>query len=248
MRWHALSSSGGGESALDRYAEVAQRSQLGREAPLHIASDATGIAVIGTDSDLAHTALQLMETDRRLPIALIPTGESDLLRMFGLNRDRMLARLETGAPYATDLGMCHISASHHPFVGSVCARPTRWRRLVSTAAVSVDLRGRTHDLDAWEVVVANAQHVDGQTIAPRAAVMDGTLDVQVFGGPPTRRPAVRRFRRTGLHLRSGHVWRRSAPTFAISVPASWRIAADLVAVGTGSFSVEIAPGAFDLWI
>jgi len=205
------------------------------------------IAVCGSDHDLAVAALTLGPDGP--PLAYIPTGESDLLRMFALDRSAMLHRLHTGEPYEVDLGVIELRGVTHPFVGSVKAQPNAFRRRFgASATVRIVTDRRTHTVEAWSLFVANAQHAGGETIAPRAALMDQAMDVIAIGGPPRARSMLRRQLRRGLHLRSQHVFRRSAARFTVDVPAGWTVAVDGIRVGYGGFETHLIGAAFHLWI
>lgn len=217
-------------------------SRLGLDPPRDLAAAAgsdvaaAGIAVIGGDADLAAVALARLDAGRRVPLALLPAAGSDLLRMFA----KPQSDLADGAPYPSDLGMCSHGDSITPFVSHLTGRS----RIGRTAAFTITAH-RTWEVRGWRCVVANAQHLRGRAVAPRAALMDGELDIQIHGGARRR---IRGLTRHGLHLAEPGVWRRSLGSAEIALPSPWRLAADGRDIGAGSCSVRTEVAAFDLWI
>lgn len=211
--------------------------------------ETNGLLVLGNDADLAATVETMLTTGRDVPVALIPRVNSDLLRMFGLSRMGVLGRLQTGGPYRADLGWITIGGVRRPFVAHVTASSRRpFGGLHPPARLGVSTDRRSYRLDGWWMAVANSQHVAGRNIAPKAALMDGELDVQVFGGSVTARLRLLRLAKRGLHLRHRAVWRRSVESCSVSIPDHWRVEADGVPVGTGPFEVVVDRGAFALWV
>jgi hypothetical protein len=211
-------------------------------------SEPDGLLVIGSDADLAGAALEVRKDGRRLPIALLPSGPSDLLRMFGLDRTGVLNALQTGSRYSTDLGECAIDSTIVPFVSHVAARCRGLSGVGAGRPVVVSIGERSHQLQSALVVVTNTQHFKGRTIAPRAAVMDGQLDFQSIAGTFLTRARSLRRAASGHHLRDRNVWRRSAPMGEVTVGRRWSVSADSRPVGAGPFGVRVVPEAFDLWI
>ena len=215
------------------------------QAGLDLADVDTGVVVAGPDHLLASVARRLHAAGRRGPVLFAGGEESDLLRMFAVASMSLGIRARDGGPYPCDLGTCHVGGREIPFVSHVVARS---RTGLRAHDVTVSRGSRTATVRGWQVVVANAQHLAGATIAPKSAVMDGLLDVQVLGGPLRGRAALRRALRRGLHLTSREVWRRQAGEASLEVPPGWRVAADGRPVGAGSFTIKTTRGAFDLWI
>jgi hypothetical protein len=214
---------------------------------LSVASE--GVVVAGSDADLAAAAFLAIEAGRDTPLALAPNGKSDLLRMFAVDPADAIDRLDTGERYRCDLGLCTVGGVLTPFLAHVVAGPGRLGRTVGPSApISVSTPDRVHDTTGWAVIVANAQHLGADVVAPRAALMDGVLDLQVVGGSPMRRHRIRRLRTRGFHIRQREVWRRSASAADIAIPSRWRVKIDGVIGGAGPFSVRVAPSAFDLWL
>jgi len=209
-----------------------------------------GLVVVGTDADLAAVVGFMQSAGGDLPIALVSRGDSDLLAMFGLKRADVVSRLQTGGRYRSDLGRVTIDGAERPFVTHVTAGS---RRALGSLGPSADVtiitnRKSHHHNDAWRVVACNSQHVAGRTIAPKAALTDGRIDIQVFGGSILTRNRVHRLSRRGLHLNHPAVWRRSTAMFSVVTPPHWEIRVDGIAAGSGPWEVVVQADAFDLWI
>lgn len=208
-----------------------------------------GFVVVGDDADMAATVGFMLSAGGDLPVALVSRGDSDLLAMFGLTRADVVSRLQTGGRYRADLGRVTIGGTQRPFITHVTAGSRRaFRSIGPPADVAITTNRSSQHRDAWWVVACNAQHVAGRTIAPKAALTDGRIDLQVFGGSVLARARVLRLARRGLHLNDPAVWRRSIPTAAVGAPAHWGIRVDRIAAGSGPWEVAVDTDAFDLWI
>ncbi len=207
------------------------------------------IAVVGADCDLATAAGSVHETGARPALALLPAGPSALHRMFGLDSTTAVARLRDGTRYPADLGQVTTNAGHRFFVAAASASrwPGRWTwRRPETVTITTDRR--KHEMRGSLVVAANAQHLGDRNIAPRAALMDGMLDIHAFGGSLLQRRRAWAAARRGLHAGRPGVWRRRATASQVVVPEAWSVRADGVSAGLGPFTVALIPLAFDLWI
>ncbi len=209
-----------------------------------------GLVVVGTDADLAAVVGFMLSAGGDLPIALVSRGDSDLLAMFSLKRADVVSRLQTGGRYRSDLGRVTIDGTERPFVTHVTAASRRsLGSLGSSADITIITSRRSHHHhDAWRVVASNAQHVGGRTIAPKAALTDGRIDIQVFGGSFLARTRIQRLSRRGLHLNHPAVWRRSTAFCSVVSPPQWKIRVDGIAAGSGPWEVSVQADAFDLWI
>jgi len=208
-----------------------------------------GLVVVGTDADLATVVEFMLSAGGDLPVALVSRGDSDLLPMFGLERSKVVARLQTGGRYRCDLGWVTIDGTRRPFVTHVTAASQRGPGALGPSADVVLVTNRSsHHGHAWWIVACNAQHVGGRTVAPKAALTDGKIDIQMFGGSALARARLRRLSRRGLHLTHPAVWRRSVTSCAVVAPAHWGIKVDGIAAGSGAWEVAVEAGAFDLWI
>jgi len=209
----------------------------------------TGILVVGADADLARVVTVMRSAGKDLPLSLIPNQRSDLLTMFGLNRARAIARIQSGSAYRADLGQVRIGDTIRPFVAHVAATGSRRSRLLSRReAVVITTPRRAYELAGWWVIAANAQHLAGRTIAPKAALTDGQLDLQVFGGSVLTRLRLMRLAKRGLHLRDSSLWRRSVSSGLAEIPERWAVTVDGVPAGFGPFEVSTEALAFDLWV
>jgi hypothetical protein len=208
-----------------------------------------GILVVGTDADLARVVSVMRSAGRDLPLSLIPNHRSDLLAMFGLTREGAIARIQSGSTYRSDLGEVRIGDTVRPFVAHVAATALRLSRLLPRReSVVITTPRRAYELSAWWVIAANAQHLAGRTIAPKAALTDGQLDLQVFGGSVLTRLHLKRLARRGLHLRNASLWRRSVSSGYAEIPTRWAVTVDGVPAGFGPFEVSTEALAFDLWV
>lgn len=102
---------------------------------------------------------------------------------------------------------------------------------------------------AIAIVVANGQFFGGgMNVAPRASVVDGIFDLQVFRGP--RRKALTVMPRVirGMHLTHKNVRRLTGGTVEIEVPSAWPIEADGEVLGSGSISISVLPAAIEFKI
>ncbi len=257
MSWVVIAAAGP-KSDLSEIASVASTSRIREatdDASLAAAvrqattEGADRIAVVGTDRDLAIAAGAVLDAPVRPALALVPTQASDIHRMFGLDRRAAIGRLQAGSRYPADLGRVRGSFGEHFFVGSVAAsRIVRMWWLMRADPIRIETRRGVHEHRASLVVAANAQHLQGRTIAPRAALMDGALDVQSFGGTLRWRLRAWSAAERALHFGLRTTWRRSFGAAVLMVPQSWVIRADGRRLGLGPFSVEAIPLAFDLWI
>lgn len=248
MRWVVV---GGSERHDDRARSLAADLGLPFGHVESLGPGEEGAVFVGTDHDLARYAL----SGPRRPIALVPASQSDLARMFGLassvpTTEEISQRLCRGGPYRCDLGVAGDGMMRHPFVAHVIASrrgslPSWWSR---RATVEMVRDGAPMDFDAAAIVVANAQHLNGRTVAPRAAVMDGRAEVQVIGGGARERAKALRAMERGLHLGASAIHRRPFRTLQLRTPARWVLATDGVVVGSGVWDLTIVPGAFSLWV
>ncbi|MFQ5554565.1 MAG: diacylglycerol/lipid kinase family protein [Acidimicrobiia bacterium] len=209
-------------------------------------------------------------------IAILPAGSgSDFIRTFGLPRtiEEMAAHLATPDRYRCDVGaiegsfgLKHVLNVADVGVAAASARvaerlPRRlgalryglsfWAALARfpAAPVRLETESRSYEGPALNVVVANGQFFGGgMNIAPRAMLVDGEFDIQVFLGPRRRAftlmPRVIR----GLHLGHPAVRRFSSASFRLSCPESWPVEADGELLGRGPVTGRVLPGAIDFKI
>jgi YegS/Rv2252/BmrU family lipid kinase len=209
-------------------------------------------------------------------LAILPAGSgSDFIRTFALPKDlesgaRRLANPET---YRCDVGVLQGSFGARYFlnvadVGVAAASvmvadrlPRRlggiryavgfWLNLARFPAREIELEagGRVYAGRAINVVAANGQFFGGgMNVAPRAALMDGLFDLQVFSGP--RRQAFSVMPRVvrGTHLGHPGVTRIAASEFRLTCDPAWPVEADGELLGRGSCTGRVVPGAVDFVI
>ena len=244
-----------------------------------IAAGYRRFAVVGGDGTTEQVADALMDHDWSTPPALgvIPIGSgSDFVRTFGFGRSvsDAVARLADGEPYPIDVGRVDGPWGRRHFVNvadigiaaatiPVAMRLPRWLGgtrypaafwLVlprfRTAEVEVEVGDRTYRGPAINVVIANGQFFGGgMNVAPKAMLMDGEFDVQVFTGPKrhavTLMPRVMR----GLHLRHSGVRRFTGPEVSVRVTSPWPVDVDgeLLDV-TNELRASILPAALHLQV
>jgi hypothetical protein len=183
-----------------------------------------------------------------VPILHHPLVASDLARMFGSGD--LAERLSHGAPYPIEVIELRSEVARYVAVGHVIASRTGRlpNPLVKTRRLAITRDGRDDSAEGAAVVVANCQHVGDVTIAPRAALMDGRVDLQVLGGNRVDRLRLRRSIRRGLHLRNPAVLRRAVSTMAFDLPYGWRMRSDGTAVTGSHWDLAVLPNAATLWV
>lgn len=209
-------------------------------------------------------------------LAILPAGSgSDFIKTFALPKtlEGAADHLATDDVYRCDVGMLEgafgtryflnvadvgvaaasVRITHRfpRFLGSARYAIGFWATLAGFPATEVLLEagGRSYQGPAINVVAANGQFFGGgMNIAPRAAVMDGKLDIQVFRGP--RRHAFSVMPRVvrGTHLHHRGVRRFEAESFTLSCPEAWPVEADGEILGKGPVHGRVVPGAIDFKI
>ena len=209
-------------------------------------------------------------------LAVLPAGSgSDFIRTFGLPRklEKAADHLAGDDVYRCDVGLLEGDFGARYFlnvadigVAGAAVRVTRllprfvgrqrygiafWLTLARFPAKEILLEAgaRSYRGPAINVVAANGQFFGGgMNVAPRASVMDGRFDLQVFKGP--RRHAFTVMPRVvrGTHLHHKGVRRFESASFKLSCPADWPVEADGELLGTGSITGTMIPGAIDFKI
>ena len=248
-------------------AHLAELARLGRQ------SGATRYAAVGGDgtAHLLINALLAEPWDEPPTVAILPAGSgSDFIRTFALPKrlEDAVTHLQTDAVYPTDIGVLEGSFGLRRFLNvadvgvaagaaEVARRlPSRlgglryaagfWLTLARHRPVEIELTvgKRSFVGPAINVVLANGQYFGGgMNIAPRASVMDGLLDIQVFTGP--RRQAFTVMPRVirGLHLSHPGVRRFTGNRFTLESEAPLPVEADGEMIGTGAVNGWLEPGA-----
>ena len=209
-------------------------------------------------------------------LAVLPAGSgSDFIRTFALPRrieesaDHLLTddlyRCDVGVLEGNfgsryflnvaDVGVAAVSvrlANRLPrFLGSVRYGVGFWLALAGFPVREIRLEAgrRSYQGPAINVVVANGQFFGGgMNIAPRAAVMDGLFDIQVFKGPRRQAFAVMPRVVRGTHLHHRGVRRFESASFTLSCSPDWPIEADGELLGTGQIRGQVLAGAIDFKI
>ena len=242
------------------------------------ASGISHFAAVGGDGTAHHVLNAVMESQpsARQTMALIPAGSgSDFVKTFGHNSDIEPAvdRLADMNRYTVDIGHIEGTFGARYFlnaansgvaaasvraaerlprsVGSLRYTTAFWGALARfrQARVGVDIDRHRFDGDAINIVVANGQFFGGGlNIAPRATLVDGEFDVQVFSGPRRNAFTVMPRLAFGTHLTHRAVRRYIGATVRIEAPTTWPVEADGELLGTGSVTITAIPGAMDFII
>ncbi|MGI9528425.1 MAG: diacylglycerol/lipid kinase family protein [Acidimicrobiia bacterium] len=235
-------------------------------------------AAVGGDGTAHHVLNAVMASapTTRQTMALIPAGSgSDFVRTFGHTSDTHAAvnRLADMDRYGIDIGRIEGAFGSRFFLNAVNAgvaaasvrTAERLPRAVGTvryttafwaalarfrqAGVVVDIDRHRFEGDAINVVAANGQFFGGGlNIAPRATLVDGELDVQVFSGPRRNAFTVMPRLLFGSHLTHRAVRRYIGSAVNIDVPGDWPVEADGELLGTGSVAITTIPDALDFII
>jgi YegS/Rv2252/BmrU family lipid kinase len=209
-------------------------------------------------------------------LAVLPAGSgSDFIRTFALPKrlEDAADHLVSDDLYRCDVGVLEGEFGQRHFlnvadvgVAAASVRVTNrlprflgglrygiafWLTLAGFPArdIRLEAAGRSYEGPAINIVAANGQYFGGgMNIAPRAAVMDGLFDIQVFKGP--RRHAFSVMPRVvrGTHLHHKGVRRFEAESFTLSCPSGWPVEADGEVLGSGAISGRMLQGAIDFKI
>lgn len=215
----------------------------------------TGVAVAGGDADLAALAEAVIDTGAAdgLRVGLVPIGPpSSLLRMFGLpHRTGAADHLAGSGEYRCDLIRLTTTAGTRLAAGWVGAgiaasRAGRLRRRGVAAEVTARTPRRTLVHRARGALLANSQFWGDANPAPRAMLVDGRFDLQLFLGRRSR-SLVAAMRR-GRHTTRPDVVRMAVSAVAIDTDHSWPVSADGEPAGTTPAEAAVVEGAIRLAI
>lgn len=239
---------------------------------------ATNFAAVGGDGTAHLVLNALLEDPWPHPptLAILPAGTgSDFIRTFGLpgRLEDMVPHLATADRYRCDVGViegsfgtrCFLNVADAGVVGASVRMSNKlprrlgkvryaagfWLALARFPAAEIRLEagGRTYEGPAINVVMANGQYFGGgMNVAPRATLVDGKFDLQVFVGPRRRAFSIMPRVVHGLHLGRPGVRRYSAPDFRLQCPPHWPIEADGEMIGKGPIRGRMIPGAIDFKI
>jgi diacylglycerol kinase (ATP) len=235
------------------------------------------VAVVGGDGtvNLAVNALLSVPGDQRPLLGMLPHGSGcDLLRTFAIPQSLEAAarHLAGDQRYTIDVGVLEGEWGRRLFVnvaqagvGAAAAQsaPRLPRRLGSPRypaafaarlpgfpAADVTLEGRrSYQGRALAVILANGQYfAGGWNIAPKAALMDGLLDVQVIDVPKTAAPRLVPKLIRGLHLTERGVRRLTLDKVRLETDVPWPVEADGDYLGNTPLVASVLPAAVDLKI
>ncbi len=241
-------------------------------------SGATRFASVGGDGTALLVLNGLLAEEWPSPptLGVLPAGSgSDFIRTFALPRRLEAAadHLATSDVYRCDVGVLEGTFGRRFFLNvadiGVAAASVRianrlprvlggvrygigfWLTLAGFPAAEIQLEagGRSYEGPAINVVVANGQYFGGgMNVAPRATVMDGRFDIQVFKGPRRHAFAVMPRVVRGTHLDHRGVRRFEADSFRLECRGDWPVEADGELLGRGPVTGRVAAGAIDFKI
>lgn len=231
-----------------------------RAAAASAGDEGLGVAVVGGDGTLHHAVDALVSAGRQPPMGVIPAGTgSDFARMFAIPDDlsESVARIVHGRAYRVDVGVMEGDWGVRHFInvadsGVTAASVVTAHRLPAAmgplryslgfwltlprfrvAPVRVRAGTRTFEAEAIAVVIANGQFFGGGfPVAPRANVVDGKADVQVFAARHLDALPIFQQVKRGVHLANPKVRRFSAEDFLIECDEPWPLEADGEVFGT----------------
>jgi len=233
----------------------------------------THFVAVGGDGTINLVVDALMRRQWKEPpvLGVLPAGSgSDLIRTFGRSQvlEESVHHLAGDETYPVDVG--HISgpwgdryfinvaevgigadvvrlAARLPHrLGSFRYKAAIWPILARfpRQPIKLTVDDKVFESEAIIVVMANAQFFGGgMNVAPKASMIDGRLDVQVFTGPRrqviTLQPRLTR----GTHLSHRQVRRFVAGRVRIEGIEEWGVEADGQYLGKGGVEASVAEGA-----
>jgi YegS/Rv2252/BmrU family lipid kinase len=224
----------------------------------------------GTANAVADSLLRL-EWLEPPTFAILPAGTgSDFVRTFGRSQvlEDNVAHLVGDETYPIDVGHIRGPWGDRYFInvaeaglGAVVVRiadrlPARWGAFRYKAAiwpalarfpqgeVSITVGERNYTGPATIVVMANAQFFGGgMNVAPKAMLVDGDLDVQVFTGPKRQALVLQPMVTRGTHLRHPSVRRMTGSWVLVESEEPWPAEADGEYLGEGNVEASVLPAA-----
>ncbi len=260
-----------------RVEEVDGREEM-RDAVTAVSGSGFRLAVVGGDGTVSLAVDALLASGLSEPplVGVLPTGTGcDLLRMFGIPQDLEPAarHLLGDSEYLLDVGLLEGEWGRRRFVnvaqagaGAAAAETApRLPRILGSARYSLAFAARLPRFPAcdvelvapgWEfrgralaAIFANAQFfAGGWNVAPKASVVDGLLDVQVFQATKSEAPGLVPKIVKGVHLGHHAVRRRSLGSFRLATDVPWPVEVDGDPVGTTPISGSVDRGAVRLKI
>ena len=238
----------------------------------------THFALAGGDGtvNLAANALLPLDLDRPPVIGVLPVGTGcDLLRTFGLPQDVPGAaqHLVTEDTYDIDVGLLEGEWGSRYFVnvaqagvGAAAAEtavriPRGWGAVrypiaflgrlpgFPLANITLTTERRVIESEALAVIFANAQFfAGGWNVAPKATMVDGVFDIQVFNCRKARAPALVPKIVKGTHLTDPAVRRLSAAEFTLVTEPIWPVESDGDPIGNTTVKGRVCRAAISLKI
>ena len=246
---------------------IAQLVDVGRELGHH------RFLAVGGDGTINLVVDALMRSQWSQPpvLAVLPTGSgSDLIRTFGRSQrlEDSVDHLLGEETYLVDVGhlagpwgdryfinvaevgvgadVVRLAARLPHRLGSFRYKAAIWPVLARfpRRPIKLTVGDKIFESEAIIVVMANAQFFGGgMNVAPKASMIDGRLDVQVFTGPKrqviTLQPRLTR----GTHLTHRQVRRFVARNVRIEGIEDWAAEADGEYLGKGNVEASVVEGA-----
>jgi YegS/Rv2252/BmrU family lipid kinase len=235
-------------------------------------------ALAGGDGtlNLAVNALLPLDLSKPPVIGVLPAGTGcDLLRTFGLPQDLPGAarHLVTENVYPIDVGALEGDWGLRYFVnvaqagvGAAAAQTAvkigRWLGPVRypmafgarlprfpRARITLTTERKVIESEALAVIFANAQFfAGGWNVAPKATLVDGVLDIQIFDLRKRQAAAMVPKVVKGTHLREPGVRRLSVSEFTLVTEPLWPVEADGDLIGNTTVKGRVIPAAIRLKI
>ncbi|MDH3306277.1 MAG: diacylglycerol kinase family protein [Acidimicrobiia bacterium] len=238
----------------------------------HVSEGTRHIGVVGGDGTLNLVVDELMGLDLDEPpvIGLLPAGSgSDFARTFALPQsiEGSVHHLAGRTDYPLDVGFLQGSWGSRAFVnvgeagltaaclgladrlpralGGARYQTAFWATLPRFPPTEIELvtDRRTHTGSALVAVFANAQFFGGGfNIAPKAAVMDGLLDLQIFDASRLKVLELFPQIKKGVHLKNPAVRRFTSRSFELRTAVPWPVEADGEMFGTTPVKGHVESG------
>ncbi len=248
-----------------------------REAVVAVSRTGRKLAIAGGDGtvSLAVDALTQAGLHDAGPLDVLPIGTGcDLLRTFGItpNLDIAAHHLLGDRSYRVDVGIAEGEWGRRAFLnvaqagaGAAAAQtapkmhrrmgPVRYplaflSRLPRFPACNIELSGnKPYNGPALAVIFANAQFfAGGWNVAPKAMLVDGELDVQVFNVKKREAPLLVPKIVRGVHLSNPGVRRRSMPEAELTTEVPWPFEADGDLLGNTPVRLSMIPRGIEIKI
>lgn len=233
----------------------------------------TRFVAVGGDGTANLVVDALMRRDWEEPptLGILPAGSgSDFVRTFGRtqeiedNADHLLGdetydidigylRGPWGDRYFMNVAEVGVGADVVRLAGRLPARlgAFRYKTAIWPAllrfprkTIKVEVGAKIFEGDAIIVVMANGQFFGGgMNVAPKATLVDGLLDVQVFTGPKRQVITVQPRLTRGTHLTHPEVKRFVGSSVRVSMIDDWAAEADGEYLGSGSVEASVRPSA-----